>query len=85
MGAITDIWYSERGIFSVVLILVTTAAMFTGHITSDAWLTQLQWISAFYIGGKTVTGAVGAWQGKSAAVQARRATNEPDPKPDEKQ
>jgi len=58
MGAIQDLLKSERGFFAVVLLGIVTVAMFAGHITSDQWIEQIQWISGLYIGSKTVTGGL---------------------------
>jgi hypothetical protein len=68
MGAILDLWKSERGIVAVALIAAATTLCGLGVIAVDQWLDYTKWIFVTYAAAKTVTGAVGI-----AAAQPRTA------------
>jgi hypothetical protein len=59
MGAILDLWKSERGIVAVALIAAATMLCGLGVIAVDQWLDYTKWIFVTYAAAKTVTGAVG--------------------------
>jgi hypothetical protein len=59
MGAILDLWKSERGLVAVALIAAATAGLLTTHLTTEQWLDYTRWIFVTYVAAKTVTGAVG--------------------------
>lgn len=67
MGAITDIWKSERGLVAVALIAAATVLTGMHIIPADQWITYTKAIFIAYAAGKTVTGAV-----------AMATTKEPD-------
>lgn len=58
MGAIADLWKSERGLVAVVLILAMSTLTALGNFSGAQWLDYTKWIATVYIGSKTVTGAV---------------------------
>lgn len=58
MGAIADIWKSERGLVVLVLTACTTLFVGLGRMTIDQWLEFEKWLSIAYIGSKTLTGSV---------------------------
>lgn len=58
MGAIADLWKSERGLVAIVLIAACSVLLGLGRLTVDAWTTYTMWIYGTYVAGKTVTGAV---------------------------
>lgn len=58
MGALKDLWQSERGLVAIALIAATTVLTFMGYITSTQWLEYTKWIFVTYAAAKTVTGAV---------------------------
>jgi hypothetical protein len=58
MGALKDLWQSERGLVTIALLVSATVLVITGHITSDQWLAYTRWAAMAYIASKTVTGAV---------------------------
>lgn len=58
MGALKDLWQSERGLVAIALIAATTVMTFTGRMTVEQWLEYTKWIFAMYAAAKTVTGAV---------------------------
>jgi hypothetical protein len=66
MGALTDLWKSERGLVVIVLILACSVLTGLGQITSDQWLDYTKWLFLIYVGSKTVTGAVQIVKGKPA-------------------
>lgn len=59
MGAILDLWKSERGLVAIALIAAATAGLLTTHLTTEQWLDYTRWIFVTYVAAKTVTGAVG--------------------------
>lgn len=59
MGAILDLWKSERGLIAVALIVAATTLCGLGIIAVDQWLDYTKWIFVTYAAAKTVTGAVG--------------------------
>jgi len=52
MGAIADLWKSERGLVAVTVLCVT------GMLTVEQWLDYTKWIFVTYAAAKTVTGSV---------------------------
>lgn len=63
MGAISDLWKSERGLIAVVLILSMSVLTGLGSFTGEQWIEYSKWISTVYIGSKTITGAIGIMKG----------------------
>ena len=59
MGAILDLWKSERGLVAVALIAAATTLCGLGIIPVEQWLDYTKWIFVTYAAAKTVTGAVG--------------------------
>lgn len=59
MGALLDLWKSERGLVAVALIAAATVMTGMGIITVDQWLDYTKWLFVTYAAAKTVTGAVG--------------------------
>lgn len=53
----TDFFKSERGVFALALLIAATVLVALGHFTSEQWKEFAQWIAAFYLGGKSLTGA----------------------------
>jgi uncharacterized transporter YbjL len=58
MGALTDLWKSERGLLAVLIIIAATVLTAVGQMTIDMWKEITLWIFGLYAGSKTVTGAV---------------------------
>lgn len=71
MGAIKDLWQSERGLVAVALILASTVLFATGHISVDQWTDLTKWVFVTYAAAKTVTGAVAL-----ASARARSPVSE---------
>lgn len=59
MGALTDLWKSERGLVAIALIAACTVLTFTGRLTVEQWTSYTTWIFGLYAAAKTVTGTVG--------------------------
>lgn len=70
MGAITDLFNSERGLFAVLLVIAATALVVAGKMTVDSWQSFVKVIFGAYVAGKTVTGAV------NLVAQRRVATSD---------
>lgn len=56
-GAI-DLLSSERGVFSIALLLIVTLLLVFRFVTPDQWLTYTKWICVTLVASKTVTGAL---------------------------
>jgi len=76
MGALKDLWKSERGLIMVALIAAVTVLCGLGYVTEAQWLDYTKWIFVTYVAGKTVTGGIAlatttdgpAWPDKLAAL-----------------
>lgn len=86
MGAIKDLFESERGLVAVVLAAGATVLLGIGRLTTDQWTAYTQWIFTVYVAGKTVTGAVTSLSTKAPAqvpgqttVSGTITTTEPAP------
>jgi hypothetical protein len=58
MGAITDLWKSERGLLAVLIIVAASVFVGLDKMTVADWQTFVLGIFITYAAGKTVTGAV---------------------------
>jgi hypothetical protein len=56
MGAIKDLWQSERGIVTIALIAACTVLCVTSSLTVEQWLEYTKWVFITYAAAKTVTG-----------------------------
>jgi hypothetical protein len=63
MGAITDLWKSERGLLTILIIIAATVLTALGNMTIEMWKEMTLYIFGIYVAGKTVTGAVGLFKG----------------------
>lgn len=59
MGALKDLWRSERGLVTVALIVCATVLCCLMMLTSQQWVDFIKWVFVVYVTGKTVTGTVG--------------------------
>lgn len=70
MGALKDLWSSERGLVALGLIAACTVMSGIGHLTVDQWLEYTKWIFITYVAGKSLTGAVQIAKGAPTAAAA---------------
>jgi hypothetical protein len=63
MGAITDLWKSERGILAVIIIAAATVLAALERMTVADWQTFVTGIFITYAAGKTVTGVASIMKG----------------------
>ena len=68
MGALADLWKSERGLVAITLILAMSVLCGLGSFTGAQWIDYTQWISTVYIGSKTITGVVSTMKGVTDTV-----------------
>lgn len=75
MGAIKDLWQSERGLVAIGLLIASTVLCGTHMITADQWVSYTQWVWISYAAAKTITGAAAMLtsQSNTAAVPASPA------------
>jgi|GEM_PF-6378622 len=66
MGALTDLWRSERGLLAVLIIIAASVLTGLGSMPVAEWQTFVTGIFVAYAAGKTVTGAVEILKGKPA-------------------
>jgi hypothetical protein len=84
MTAIKDLFASERGFFALILVVAASVLAGLDKMTIDQWREFSLYIFGIYVGGKTITGAVGLFKGEAptaepAAVAAPAATPAPSP------
>lgn len=80
MSAIKDLLASERGLFGLLLVISATALTALDRMTVVQWQDFSTWIFGIYVGGKSLTGAVGLLKGSaepSAAPAAPAASAAP--------
>lgn len=65
MGAISDLWNSERGLLTVLILVAATVLVVFGRMTIDQWMAFVQVVIGIYVAGKTVSSAVIAWKNPS--------------------
>lgn len=58
MGAITNLWRSERGILAVLLVISATVLASLNRMSIDAWRDFSLYVFGIYATTRTVTGAV---------------------------
>lgn len=59
MGAIADLWKSERGLaFVIALTIATVAWIGLGKMTTDQWADYTKWLIGIYVVGKSATSLV---------------------------
>lgn len=80
MGAITDLWKSERGLVAVLLIIAATVLASLGKMTFGDWREYTLYIFGTYAAAKTITGALQIIKGNPTAIVAP-APDAPTPTP----
>lgn len=73
MGALANIWNSERGIVAVALIIAATVLTALGHMTIGAWQDHSVEVFGLYAGSKTITGAVSLWTNRAPSTSTTTA------------
>ncbi len=66
MGALTDLWRSERGLLAVLIIIAASVLAGLGSMPVAEWQTFVTGIFVAYAAGKTLTGAVEILKGRPA-------------------
>lgn len=56
MGALANLWHSEKGIIAVLALIGATVLAALSILTAEQWIGFAEWTLAFYIGGKTIQG-----------------------------
>ena len=81
MGALTDLWKSERGLLAVLIIVAASVFVIVNRMTITDWQSFVTWIFGLYAGGKTVTGAMEIMKGTKVAPRAAPDATAPAPAP----
>jgi hypothetical protein len=79
MGAIKDLFASERGFFALILVIAATVLTGLSQMTVDQWRDFSMTIFGIYVGGKTITGAVGIFKGTPASTPTTPAAAPAEP------
>lgn len=79
MGALKDLWNSERGLLALAIIIASTVLTALDKMTIDAWQSMTLYIFGIYAAGKTITGAVGMITGKTADAPVTAPAAAPAP------
>ena len=79
MGAITDLWKSERGLLAVLIIIAASVLAGLDRMSVADWQTFVTGIFITYVSAKTVTGAVAIFKSAPTepATTATEAATEP--------
>lgn len=64
---ITDLFASERGVFSILLLVACTVFVIVGKMTLEQWINYTQVIGVALVASKTVTGVVETIKAKSGS------------------
>jgi hypothetical protein len=81
MGALTDLWKSERGLLAVLLVVTAGVLAGLGQMTIPEWTEFSKWIFITYTAGKTVTGAFQIAKGGTADPEKPAPAPAPAPVP----
>jgi len=73
MTGIKDLFASERGLFGLLLVISATTLTALGQMTVTQWQDFSMWIFGIYVGGKSLTGAVGLFKGTLAGADPETA------------
>lgn len=76
MGAITDLWKSERGLIAILLIIGATVLAGMAILAPEQWLDYTKWIFVTYVVGKTATGVTQIIKGGTADPEQSAAASE---------
>lgn len=64
MGAFADLFNSERGLLTILLVTAATVLCAIGKLDVTDWTAYTKWALVIYTTGKTATGVVSAITGK---------------------
>ena len=58
MTGMTCLWASERGVFSLLVLLIGSVFLAIGKLTGSEWITVVTIVAGLLVTGKTVTTAI---------------------------
>jgi hypothetical protein len=70
MTGIGDIFKSERGVFTLLVLIMVTILTAIGKVTADQWIEFTKWLTVAFISGKTISHAVETMKTPTAAPSA---------------
>jgi hypothetical protein len=82
MGALTDLWKSERGLLTALILIGASILAGVAILTAEQWMDFTKFIFVTYVSGKTVTGAVSIWKGTPDPAPAPAPAPTPAPAPE---
>lgn len=78
MGALTDLWKSEKGLLCLFLIIAATVLASLGRMPIEMWYEFAWAVFATYVVGKTATGVASIIKGKPLTEPASDDTTTED-------
>lgn len=81
MGAIMDLWRSERGLVAVLLIVACTVLAVQGKLTVAEWTDYSKWIFVTYAAAKTITGTAQVLKGPQVTEDTATGSGPPSVPP----
>ena len=72
MGALTDLWKSERGLLAVLLIVAVTVLACMGLVTFAEWREYTLYVYGAYAIAKTITGTAQVIKGGTADPESAK-------------
>jgi hypothetical protein len=70
MGAIKNLWQSERGLVGMALIIAASVLCGMHAIGADQWLDYTKWVFVTYAAAKTISGTVSALAAPQPPVES---------------
>jgi Na+(H+)/acetate symporter ActP len=58
MSGLSDLLKSERGVFCIIALVISAVLVVLGHMTTDAWVSFIQYLTTVLVASKTITTAV---------------------------
>lgn len=74
MGAITDLWQSERGLLAMLLIVAVTVLACLGQVTFAEWREYTLYVYGAYAIAKTITGTAQVIKGGTADPESAKTS-----------
>ena len=73
MSGFNDIFKSERGVFTLLILILVTGLTAIGKISADQWIEFTKWLTVAFISGKTISHAVETLKPQTPTPQTPQA------------
>ena len=81
MTGIGDIFKSERGVFTLLVLIMVTILTAIGKVTADQWIEFTKWLTVAFISGKTISHAVETMKPQTSSPSPSPPSPPPPPSP----